>query len=65
MSFPPDLLDELARVFAQVALDQLLKDAMTIPSEAQKGMDNFAITPATDAQLSSVTDGLVSRLAIN
>ena len=27
MKFPPHLLDELARVFAHVALDRLLKDA--------------------------------------
>jgi hypothetical protein len=26
MSFPPDLLDELARVFARVALDHLLQE---------------------------------------
>jgi hypothetical protein len=27
MSFPPHLLDELARVFARVALDRLLKES--------------------------------------
>jgi len=27
VSFPPDLLDELARVFARVALEQLLKES--------------------------------------
>jgi hypothetical protein len=27
VSFPPDLLDELARVFARVVLDRLLKES--------------------------------------
>lgn len=26
MNFPPDLLDELGRIYARVALDRLLKD---------------------------------------
>ncbi len=26
MSFPPELLDELGRIYARVALDRLLKD---------------------------------------
>lgn len=27
MSFPPDLLDELARIFARVALERLLQES--------------------------------------
>jgi hypothetical protein len=33
VEFPAHLLDELARVFAQVALDRLLRDAMTAAGE--------------------------------
>ena len=36
MDYPPDLLDELARVFARVALDNLLKELAAEGSREEK-----------------------------
>ena len=41
MSFPPPLLDELARVFARAALDRLLKEsAARQPRQESDGGDS-------------------------
>ena len=45
MDYPPDLLDELARVFARVAVDRLLED---LAKEAQ------AVTPAGSSSITPV-----------
>jgi hypothetical protein len=50
MSFPPHLLDELARVFARVALDRLLKQsAVREPHpEGESGESEYDSRPPTD-----------------
>lgn len=63
MDFPPHLLDELARIFAKVALDRLLKEAMPIPSEPQDGENQALISPPVDTASQGVVDGLVSDVA--
>jgi hypothetical protein len=46
MSFPPDLLDELARVFARAALDRLLQQsAAREPRQEGEGSDSQQQTP--------------------
>jgi hypothetical protein len=49
MEFPAHLLDELARVFVRVALDRLLRDAMTAAREhdESKGAQGAADASST------------------
>jgi len=58
MDFPPHLLDELARVFARVALDRLLKDALALNQEHNAGteVEHFAQAAST-AENSPPCDG--------
>jgi predicted nucleotidyltransferase len=52
VSLPPHLLDELARVFARAALDQLLEESVaqepTPPDESGDGCDSLPATPSRD-----------------
>jgi len=49
MSFPPHLLDELARVFARAALDRLVKEsAAREPRQEGAGDDAGRELPASD-----------------
>jgi hypothetical protein len=45
VDYPPDLLDELARVFARVALDNLLKELAAEGSREEKMSGN----PSSDS----------------
>ena len=56
MGYPPHLLDELARVFARVALDRLLKEsAVREPRQEDGGGDlEPALPPINDRD---VADG--------
>jgi hypothetical protein len=50
MEFPPHLLDELARVFAKVALERLLRDAMAAANrepDESKGAQGSADASST------------------
>jgi hypothetical protein len=40
VDYPPDLLDELARVFARVALDRLLEEAAVKEVHQEKASGN-------------------------
>jgi hypothetical protein len=44
MSYPPHLLDELARVFARVALDRLLQES----AAREPRQENASASPACD-----------------
>jgi hypothetical protein len=44
VAYPPHLLDELARVFARVALDRLLKES----AERQPRQEDTSASPASD-----------------
>ena len=50
MSFPPQLLDELARVFARVALDRLLEQsaAREPRPEGESGESEYDLQLPTD-----------------
>ena len=49
MAFPPHLLDELARVFARVALDRLLKEASARqPRQEDSGDSARESSPSKD-----------------
>lgn len=52
MEFPSHLLDELARVFARVALDRLLRDAMEAMSRerAAIGSDRHEKTESANGE---------------
>lgn len=49
MEFPSHLLDELARVFAQAALDRLLRDAMAASRELAEKADSQSSEHASPA----------------
>lgn len=58
MDFPPHLLDELARVFARVALDRLLKDALAFDQEQNTSMEaQHSAQAASTAEHSPPCDG--------
>jgi hypothetical protein len=50
VSFPPHLLDELARVFARVALDRLLKQSVARKPrpEGESGESEYDLQLPTD-----------------
>jgi hypothetical protein len=49
VEFPPHLLDELARVFAQAALDRLLRDATAANRELAEKADSQGSEHASPA----------------
>jgi hypothetical protein len=49
VEFPSHLLDELARVFAQAALDRLLRDAMAANRELAENADAKSSEQASPA----------------
>jgi hypothetical protein len=49
VEFPSHLLDELARVFAQAALDRLLRDAMAANHELAEKADSQSSEHASSA----------------
>ena len=53
MSFPPHLLDELARVFARVALERLLEEqaARKPRQERESGDSGCALPPPKDHEV--------------
>jgi hypothetical protein len=58
MDFPPHLLDELARVFARVALDRLLKDALALNQEHNANTEvQHSAQAASTAKNSPPCDG--------
>jgi hypothetical protein len=60
MDYPPHLLDELARIFAKVALDRLLKDELETLPELQDDTKPADIPPPVDAAKKASAEGLVS-----
>lgn len=60
MEYPPHLLDELARIFAKVALDRLLKDELATPPELQDDTRPADSPPLADAKKTIGAEGLVS-----
>ncbi|MEP7243593.1 MAG: hypothetical protein ABI885_07885 [Gammaproteobacteria bacterium] len=56
MSYPPHLLDELARVFARVALDRLLKESAARPPR-QEGAGSDAERASPPRKDDNVADG--------
>ena len=46
MSFPTHLLDELARLFARAALDQLLEESVAQEPPQDESRDGFESLPA-------------------
>jgi hypothetical protein len=66
VEFPAHLLDELARVFAQVALDRLLKDAMAAASKAgDESGEPRGSTDAVSTAASPPCDGAGSVTTIS
>jgi hypothetical protein len=58
MSYPPHLMDALARVYAKVALDRLIKDELPMQSEVQCDTRPAAhIPPTTTAEKQGNVDG--------
>jgi len=57
MNYPPRLLDALARVHAEAALDRLIKDeiAMQVELEARPKQDGVA--PSADTEKEVTLDG--------
>jgi hypothetical protein len=53
VDYPPDLLDELARVFARVALDKLLEELAEDAQRARVARDS---PPKQSASPSNVVD---------
>ena len=49
MSFPPDLLDELARVFARVALEKLLQECSAREARQEHAGGGSDEAPASSA----------------
>jgi hypothetical protein len=56
MSYPPHLMDALARVYAKVALDRLIKDEMA-RAEPQNDAKPAAVSPAADPEKEGNVDG--------
>jgi hypothetical protein len=48
VDYPPDLLDELARVFARVALDELLEE-LAAEARRQEGAGSVLSSESTSA----------------
>jgi hypothetical protein len=55
VSYPPHLLDELARVFARVALDRLLNESAAREPRPENGSDAERARPLPNE--SGVADG--------
>jgi hypothetical protein len=55
VAYPPDLLDELARVFARVALDKLLEESAA--EEARQEKATSGPPSEQSAASSNVVDG--------
>lgn len=55
MDYPPHLLDELARIFAKVALDRLIEDELV--TQPQDDTKTAAIPPAVDLAKKGHVDG--------
>lgn len=51
MGYPPYLLDELARIFAKVALDRLLQDERVTRPELQDDVKLAAVDPAKECNV--------------
>ena len=61
MDYPPHLLDELARIFAKVALDRLLRDELAALPELQDDTKPADSPPPPDAKKTIGGKGLVSN----
>jgi hypothetical protein len=60
VDYPPHLLDELARIFAKVALDRLLRDELA-PLPGLQDDTKHADSPSpTDTTKKASAEGLVS-----
>lgn len=57
MSYPPHLMDALARVYAKVALDRLIKDEMAKQAELQNEIQPAAVPSAADPEKEGNVDG--------
>lgn len=55
MDYPPDLLDELARIFARVALDKLLKESAAEERRQENAADNPSLESSSTTR--NVVDG--------
>jgi hypothetical protein len=51
VSFPPDLLDELARIFARVALEQLLQESAAREPRQETSANSMEATPSKELRI--------------